>query len=153
MSIKPSFPDTMHRLKPYLKAVAALGISTLVAQYLAQEIPIQESIRPILLAAAATFHVAGRIADNVSTARLYNEVRDIKETKGIAMPFKESSELLPEEPTVKDLLHPATIGIQIAEAIPLLIWPPYGFVRGTQSFLAAAHNNRSRMSAIESTDV
>lgn len=124
----------------YLGAIAMLGLKTYLAYYFGQEFPLPENIIPMMQIGAGIFHVAGRIADDVSTAIVFNKQRGFESATGKKLGIKENMPLLPPNPTAKDLLHPGVLAMEAAEALPIIINPLYGILRGVTSF-AAAYNN------------
>lgn len=146
---KPS--ENRGKAGAYLAAIAMLGLKTYLAYYFSQEFPLPENIIPMLQVGAGIFHVAGRIADDVSTAIVFNKQRTFEDTTGEKLGIKESMSLLPPNPTPKDLLHPGVLAMEAAEALPIMINPLYGILRGVTSFAAAYNNMRLSRSIDEGT--
>jgi len=144
-------PEKRGKAGAYLAAIAMLGLKTYLAYYFSQEFPLPENIIPMLQVGAGIFHVAGRVADDVSTAILFNKQRAHEESTGTNIGIKEQMSLLPENPTAKDLLHPGVLAVEAAEALPIMMNPLYGILRGVTSFAAAYNNIRLSRSIEEGT--
>ncbi|MFZ2026419.1 MAG: hypothetical protein WAV30_03990 [Microgenomates group bacterium] len=126
----------------YLAAIAMLGVKSYLAYYFGQEFPIPDDLLPTLYAVAGVIHIAGRVADDVATIKVFNKQRDFEESTGKKLGIKERMSLLPANPTAKDILHPGVLAMEVAEIIPIVINPLYGIGRGITSFIAAHNNNR-----------
>lgn len=137
---KPS--ENRGKAGAYLAAIAMLGVKTALSYYFSQEFPIPEDILPLVYVAAGVIHLAGRIADDISTINVFNKQHDFEESTGQKLGIKEQMSLLPTNPTAKDLFHPGVLAMEAAEIIPIAINPLYGIGRGITSFIAAHNNNR-----------
>lgn len=126
----------------YLAAIAMLGVKTYLAYYFGQELPIPEDLLPALYAVAGVIHIAGRVADDMATVKVFDKQRDFEEKTGEKLGIIERMPLLPPNPTAKDILHPGVLAMEAAEIIPIAINPLYGIGRGVASFIAAHNNNR-----------
>ena len=136
--------------KQYMVAVGLLGFSIIAAMHFAGNHPIPENIMPGLQITAGIFHTAGRVADIVSTVRLTKEIARVETIIGEHLPIQESLTILPPRPKIKDILRPRIIALELAQAIPIILYPPIGLFKALASFYVADQNNRLRESLIES---
>jgi len=143
--------EKLKKYQPHLKAIAWLGFNTIAANYLADQYPNLESYRQILLLVSGLFHILGRAADIITTDRYTKKAEEIEGKLDIDVPIYETNPFHPKRAKFKDMLRPEIIALELTEAISISIFPPFGMLRGVQSFHAAYINNRYRNSLIEAT--
>ncbi len=91
------------------------------------------------------YHIAGfvgaamRAADYYSTWRVFKKVQEA-ERSGLFIDVTEANPLLPERPTLKDLLHPARMTFEVALLLLATAEPALGFTYGLRSIAATANN-------------
>lgn len=151
MSEKIRLKEKLKKYQPQLLAVALLGINIIGASYFAHQYPGLENYHQLLLSIFGSFHVAGRVADIISTERLTKKVEEVESNLNINVPIYETNSMLPKRARLKDMLRPDIIALELGEAIPLVIFPLYGLLRGARSFYAVNRHERLRKSLIEST--
>lgn len=144
-------PEKRGKAGAYLMAIAVLGAKIALASYFSHEFPIPDNILPLAYVAAGVIHIAGRVADDVATIRLFDKQRAFESESGERLGIVERMSLLPPNPTAKDVFHPGVLAVEAAEAIPIAISPLYGVLRGVTSFIAAHHNNQISKSIDEGT--
>lgn len=151
MSEKIHLSEKLKKYQPHLIAIGILGFNIIGASILADQLPYFQRHHQLLLEIFGTFHVIGRIADVISTHRLTKKVEEVESALKIEVPIVETHPLLPKRAKIKEMLRPDIVALELAEAIPLTIFPPYGLVRGLKSFYAVNKHERLRKSLIEST--
>lgn len=151
MPEKVHLSEKLKKYQPHLVAIGIIGFNTIGASILADQFPYFRDHYQLFLAIFGAFHVIGRVADAISTHRLTKKVEEVESALNIMVPIRETHPLLPRRTKINDILRPDIIALELAEAIPLTIFPPYGLVRGLYSLHAVNRNNRLRKSLIEST--
>lgn len=151
MPEKFKLSEKLKKYQPHLVAIGILGFNTIGASILADQFPYFQDHHQLFLAIFGTFHFVGRIADAISTHRLTKKIEEVESTLKIDVPISETHPLLPKRTKIKDILRPDIVALELAQAIPLTIFPPYGLARGLYSLYAVNRNNRLRKSLIEST--
>lgn len=131
-------------------AVAALFLAfNLAAPQLAEKLPIPSELFLYAQIIGLSMHITGRMIDSNSTKKLYDAVRKSEEM-GMPQHFRDRSPILPDQPTVKDLVKPRVLLVDVVELfltgqLPLI----YGPFRLVCSFFAAKVNNESRKNVLE----
>lgn len=131
-------------------AVAGLFVAfNIAAPQVAEKLPIPSELFLYAQIIGLSMHIIGRMVDSNSTKKLYDAVRKSEEM-GISQHFRDISPILPDQPTVKDLVRPRVLLVDVVELfltgqLPLI----YGPFRLVSSVFAAKVNDESRKTVLE----
>lgn len=126
-----------------LIALALLAVNAFAPQIAANLPHIPPDIMHYLQLAGIPIHIFGRVMDSITTEML-QEAAQISTDVGVPQVVMEGSPIIPDQPKIKDLLHPRVLAVDLAELMLTNQIPLYGFVRAGASLYGALNNIRYR---------